>query len=116
MGPDPKSLVSYGQSKGIVSQAYSPLGDGSSELITGELVSGIGKAHNMTGAQVSMRWLIERDIALTTKTTKASHMQQDLDIFGFQLADAEGSTLDAATSPAGKPSWACDSLTEDITV
>jgi len=117
MGPDPKGLVSYDQSKGIVTQAYSPLGDGSSELITGDLVSGIGKAHDMTGAQVSMRWLIERDIALTTKTTKASHMQQDLDIFGFQLEDAEGSTLDAATSPAGKPSWACSSLAvEDITV
>merc|ERR1719454_1216619 len=67
MGPDPKGIVSYAKNLGIKSQAYSPLGDGSSELITGSLVSGIGEAHNMSGAQVSMRWLIEHGVPLTTK-------------------------------------------------
>lgn len=107
MGADPEGLKSYGDSKGIVTQAYSPLGDGSSELITGPLVTGIGKAHNMTGAQVSLRWLIETGVPLTTKTTKASHMEQDLGIFGFSLEDTEKSQLDRATSPSGKPSFIC---------
>merc|ERR1712063_27560 len=75
MGPDPKSLISYAKSFGIQSQAYSPLGDGSSELISGSLVTGIGKAHNMSGAQVAMRWLIEHDVPLATKTSKQSHRQ-----------------------------------------
>jgi len=110
MGPDPKSLISYAKSFGIQSQAYSPLGDGSSELISGSLVSGIGEAHNMSGAQVAMRWLIEHGVPLTTKTSKQSHMQQDLDIFGFSLEDAEAATLDQATSPSGNPSWACSSF------
>jgi 2,5-diketo-D-gluconate reductase A len=110
MGPDPQGIVSYAKSLGIVSQAYSPLGDGSSELITGDLVTNIGKAHNVTGAQVSMRWLIENGVPLTTKTTKQSHMQQDLGIFGFSPEDAEMDTLNKATTPAGKPSWACTSL------
>lgn len=109
MGPDPDTLISYGNSQGVLTQAYSPLGDGTSELITGKLVTDIGSAHNMTGAQVSMRWIIEKNVALTTKTTKASHMQQDLAIFGFKLAEDETSRLDHATSPASKPSWACTS-------
>jgi len=108
-GPDPAGLKSYGDSKGIVTQAYSPLGDGTSELITGELVTGIGKAHNMTGAQVSLRWIYENGVPLTTKTTKESHMQEDLEIFGFSLEDTEKSQLDKATSPAGKPSFMCNS-------
>jgi len=116
MGTDPIGLKSYGDSKGIVTQAYSPLGDGSKELITGDLVTGIGKAHNATGAQVALRWLIETGVPLSTKTTKQSHMQEDLDIFGkkFPLAASEKTTLDAATKPAGKPSFACSK--EDSTV
>ena len=46
MGPDPIGLRSYCALKNITLQAYSPLGDGSSELITGDLVSGIGSSHN----------------------------------------------------------------------
>ncbi len=107
MGPDPQGLVSYGRNLGVEAQAYSPLGDGSSELISGDLVTKIGNAHGMSGAQVSMRWLIEHGIPLTTKTTKQSHMQEDLEIFGFSPKDAEMKTLDSATKPSGRPSWAC---------
>merc|ERR1712039_213845 len=84
MGTDPTGLKSYCDSKGIHVQAYSPLGDGTSELITGQLVTGIGKAHNMTGAQVSLRWVIENGVPLSTKTTKESHLREDLGIFGFR--------------------------------
>merc|ERR1712048_523513 len=115
MGTDPAGLKSYCDSKGIHVQAYSPLGDGTSELITGALVTSIGKAHNMTGAQVSLRWLIETGVPLTTKTTKESHLRENLGIFGFVLADTEKSQLDDATTPAGKPSFACSS-SEDVVV
>merc|ERR1719326_2610157 len=39
MGPDPAGLKSYTESKGMVYMAYSPLGSGTSELISGELVT-----------------------------------------------------------------------------
>jgi len=109
MGIDPIGLKSYSDSKGIVTQAYSPLGDGTSELITGDLVTGIGKAHNATGSQVSLRWLIETGVPLSTKTSKQSHMQEDLEIFGdkFPMAATEKAKLDAATKPAGSPSFIC---------
>jgi 2,5-diketo-D-gluconate reductase A len=114
MGPDPLGIKSEGDKLGVVTQAYSPLGDGDSELITGKLVSGIGKAHGWTGAQVSMRWILDNGVPLTTKTTKANHMQEDLAIFSDTLKDTEKSQLDNAKSPSGKPSWACRS--EDVVV
>jgi len=116
MGKDPAGLKSYSDSKGIVTQAYSPLGDGSSELITGALLSNIGKAHKMTGAQVSLRWLVENGVPLSSKTTKESHMKEDLDIFGFALEDAEKSQLDSATSPSGRPSFVCTSSEDSVVV
>lgn len=109
MGPDPEGLKSHGDKLGVVTQAYSPLGDGSSELITGPLVSGIGKAHGWSGAQVSMRWILDNGVPLTTKTTKLSHMKEDLAIFSDSLKDAEKKQLDNAKSPSGRPSWACRS-------
>lgn len=109
MGTDPIGLKSYCDEHDIHLQAYSPLGDGTSELITGDLVSGIGGTHNKTGAQVSLRWIYENGVSLTTKTTKESHMLEDLDVFHFAFATEEKRQLDSATSPAGKPSFMCTS-------
>jgi diketogulonate reductase-like aldo/keto reductase len=54
MGLDPIGIRSYCNAKGVVVQAYSPLGDDTAELISGPLVTSIGGNHNKTGAQVSM--------------------------------------------------------------
>jgi len=109
MGLDPTGIRSYHDANGIITQAYSPLGNGDSTLITGDLVTGIGQKHSWSGAQTSMRWLIDNGVPLTTKTDKQSHMQEDLAIFADVLADDEKSQLDTSTEPAGKPSWACSS-------
>jgi diketogulonate reductase-like aldo/keto reductase len=107
MGADPIGLRSYCALKNITLQAYSPLGDGSSELITGDLVSGIGSGHNKSGAQVSLRWVAQHGAPVSTKATDPKYLAQDLDIFSWSLSDAELARLDAATTPAGKPSFVC---------
>merc|ERR1719215_1985435 len=116
MGTDPIGLKSYCDAAGIHLQAYSPLGNGGSELITGDLVTGIGSNHGKTGAQVSLRWIQENGVSLSTKTTKQSHMEQDLDVFNFELTADEKATLDAATSPSDKPSFTCNKLGDAVTV
>lgn len=112
MGTDPIGLKSYCDAHNIHVQAYSPLGDGSSELITGDLVTSIGNSHNKTGAQVALRWIQENGVSLATKTTKQSHMEEDLDVFNFQLTAAEKQRLDTATSPGDRPSFTCTKFEE----
>lgn len=107
MGSDPAGLKTYTESKGILHMAYSPLGSGTSELITGDLVSSVGEAHNKTGAQASLRWVVERNSMLTVKSASAAHLAADTEIFDFKLTDDELTRLDAATSPAGEPSNTC---------
>merc|ERR1712160_27138 len=70
---------------------------------------GMGSNYGKTGAQVAMRWIQENGVSLTTKTTKTSHMEQDLDVFSFQFTASDEAQLDAATSPSGKPSFMCNS-------
>lgn len=107
MGNDPEGLFSYAKAHNITMQAYSPLGDGKKELITGNMTTTIGKAHQKSGAQVALKWIVAQGIPLVTKANSASFLAEDIDLFSWELTAAEKSTLDAATSPAGTPSFMC---------
>jgi diketogulonate reductase-like aldo/keto reductase len=109
MGKDPEGLVSFCKARGIVAQAYSPLGDNTDELINGELVSTVGAAHGKSGVQVSLRWIYQNGVAVTTKSGSAAHLSQDLDLFDWSLTEAEMAQANAATKPAGQPSFMCSS-------
>jgi diketogulonate reductase-like aldo/keto reductase len=61
MGPDMEGILTYCKSKGVVGQAYSPLGPTFNQtakdiLIEGPLTTSVGKAHNKSGAQVRRQW------------------------------------------------------------
>ena len=101
-------LRDFAKENKIVLQAYSPLGDGSSELITGPLVSGIGERYSKSGAQVSLRWVAQHGVPLSTKSTEAKYLSQDIDIFDWALGDDDMTKLDTSTSPAGRPSFVCN--------
>jgi len=107
MSPDPSGIKSYADQRKIVTQSYSPLGDGTTELINGPMVSKIGDAHNKTGAQVSLHWVVKHGVPVSTKSTKASHLKSDLGIFDWDVTDAELKTLDDATSPPAHYSFMC---------
>jgi len=109
MGADPEGLVSYCASKGIVAQAYSPLGDNTTQLITGPLVSRLGAAHGKSGVQVALKWIYSHGVAVTTKSGNSVHLKEDLDLFSWDLTDDEMASADAATSPSGSPSFMCTS-------
>lgn len=54
-----KKLVDYCQSKGILVEAYSPLGSTSSPILEEEEIVAIAKAHNASSASVLLSWLSE---------------------------------------------------------
>jgi len=108
MGQDPQGLKTYLDQFDVVMQAYSPLGDGTSELITGPLVTAIGKAHNKTGPQIALKWVLQTGVPLSTKSTSPDYLAQDIDLFDFALTEDEMAQLSAATSPGGTPSFICD--------
>ena len=101
-------LKAFLESENITLQAWSPLGDGSSELITGPTTTAIGKAHNKTGAQVALKWVVQQGVPLSTKATILEYIKEDIDVFSWMLTDGEVQQLNAATKPAGAaPDIAC---------
>lgn len=78
------------QEEGIVFSAYSPLGGLSHvDVLHDPVVEEIASAHNVSTAQVSLRWLLQQHIPLVTATDKENHMQSNLDVFGFVLSEDE---------------------------
>lgn len=94
----------YMQSKGIVYMSFSTLCgpcDGETmELITGDLVTEIGNAHNVTGAQVALKWAVQQGIPVVPKSSNPKHQAQDFDLFSFTLSDDEMLRLTSATKPS----------------
>ena len=86
--------------------------NGTHELITGNLTNSIGRAHGKHGATVALKWIAQKSIALVTKSHSATNLAEDIDVFGWELTDAEMARLSAATSPAGTPSMMCTSTSD----
>ena len=113
MGTDPGGIRAHNAKLGVVVQAYSPLGAGTTgsprtpELISGELVTSIGAKYGKTGPQVSLRWLVQNGVPVAQESTNREHLAKNLDIFDWSLSDDDMASLDAVTQPAGVYSFMC---------
>ncbi|GAB5367640.1 hypothetical protein AAMO2058_001248200 [Amorphochlora amoebiformis] len=109
MGPDPIGLISYCESQNILVQAYSPLGNGSPELIHGNLTGSIGAKYNKTSVQIALKFVVQKGYGVLTKSTNPKYLADDIDLFDFNMTVSDMAKLDAATTPAGSPSFLCSS-------
>lgn len=107
MGSDPDGFISTFKKIGAVTQSIRVLDSGNPELISGKLVSSIGKPHGWSGAQASMRWILDHGVAMSVPMSKQSHMKEALALFQDQLKPDEIKQLDLAKSPQDSPSFWC---------
>ena len=100
-GPNATDDKEFDLANGIVYQSFSPLCGpcGTSALIDGPLVTKIGARHNKTGAQVSLKWQIQQNVPIIPKTHKVSHMEENIDMFSWDLTEEEMKTLTNAAKP-----------------
>jgi len=113
MGADPSGFRSFADSKGVVLQAYSPLGNKpwkkgvDPEILSGNFTSGLAKAHGKSTVQVALKWLIQHGVPVVTKSSNPQHLAQDLDIFSWNLTVSELADADKYRN-FGFPSFACN--------
>lgn len=80
-------LLSYCQEKGIVVQAYSPLARGA--YLNNQLLSEIGRKYEKTPAQVGLRWLVQKGVAIIPKSTTEERIISNSQVFDFELTESE---------------------------
>lgn len=98
----------------ITFMSYSPLcgpcqTTPQNSLINGELVSSIAKKYNVTGPQVSLRFIVQQALqqgsymgGVIPKSNNEDHIRLNRDLFHFELSQEDMSKLLAASEPAGE--------------
>jgi 2,5-diketo-D-gluconate reductase A len=83
-----RELVAFNASHGIVSEAWSPLGQGGELLKHPALVALAGK-HARTVAQVILRWHLQRGHMVIPKSQTPARIRENIAIFDFALDQAD---------------------------
>jgi 2,5-diketo-D-gluconate reductase A len=87
---DSEVLVGH-KARGIALEGYSALKDSSlAHPVTAEIAA----AHDVSPAQVILRWHLEHGITIIPKSERPERLAANLDLFGFTLAQSEVAKLD----------------------
>lgn len=89
-----QAMYDYCRSRQIIIQAYSPLTRGSrlGDALLGDLAS----TYQRTPAQILLRWNLQRGTVPLPKSSSREHLQENLDIFDFELTEDDMRKLNAA--------------------
>lgn len=74
---------------GVQIQAWAPFAEGKNDLFGNETLVEIGKKYNKSAAQVTLRYLIQRGVSVLPKSVKKERMQQNFEVFDFELSQEE---------------------------
>ncbi|XP_069593499.1 uncharacterized oxidoreductase ZK1290.5-like isoform X4 [Ranitomeya imitator] len=89
----PQELVEYCKKNHIVFGGYCPLAKG--QALTHPVILRLAKQYGKTPAQICIRWSIQNGVVTIPKSTKESRIQENCQVLGFTLADADVLTLDS---------------------
>lgn len=81
-------------------ESWGPFAEGKNNMFQNELLKSIAEAHNKSVVQVILRWLIQRNIVVIPKSIHKDRLQQNFDIFDFELSGDEMNKI--ATLDSGK--------------
>lgn len=87
--------LTYNQKYGVQLQAWAPFAEGKNGIFTNETLMEIGKKYKKSIGQVILRWLVQRGIVPLAKTVRKERMQENIDIFDFELSQEDMETITA---------------------
>jgi 2,5-diketo-D-gluconate reductase A len=94
-----RGLLEACEQRGVALVAYSPLGTG--RHLGNETVRLVADRVGRTPAQVLLRWCVQRGVAVIPKSTHRERIEENAQIFSFQLSDQDMRELDALDETAG---------------
>ena len=78
-------------------EAYSPLGHTGAPVLKMKAVLDVASAVNRTAAAVALKYIVQKNHSFVTASETSLYDKEDLDLFGWQLTEAQVAELDAAT-------------------
>ena len=90
-----RPLRAYLREHGIAVEAWGPLGQGRYALDSYAPIADAATAHGKSPAQVVLRWHIQTGTIAIPKASTRAHMDQNFDVFDFELTRDEMAAIDA---------------------
>lgn len=97
-GYSQEAAVAYCKSKGILVQAWSPLGR--SKLLEHPILLKMAEKYGKSVAQISLRFLVQKNIIPLVKASGMERMKENMDIFDFEIAWEDMSVLECMPQDA----------------
>jgi diketogulonate reductase-like aldo/keto reductase len=88
---DQSTLIAACRRHKVAVVAYSPVARGRAD--GAELLERIAKVHRKSAAQISLRWLVQQGIVVIPRTSKVERLKENIDLFDFELSDAEMNSI-----------------------
>lgn len=85
-----QSVVSGLAERNVVLEGYSPL---KKSDLSNPVLAEIAAAHGKTAAQVILRWHVEHGFVVIPRSSRKERIQENFDIFGFELSADEVSAI-----------------------
>ena len=87
---------SWMDKKGVAHMAYAPLGQGNrNEMFIDPAVLALAEKYGKTPAQILLRFLTQKGIAVIPRSTKLEHIRENFALFDFTLTNEEMTQLSA---------------------
>lgn len=84
-----KELQVYNRENNIVTQPWSPLGNGNAGLLENENLKVIASKYEKTVAQVILRWHLQEGFCVIPKSVTPSRIAENFNVFNFELSEDE---------------------------
>lgn len=81
--------LAFHKELGILQQAWGPLAEGKFDIFHNPVLSEIAAKHGKSVAQVVLRWLNQRGVAIIPKSVKVERMLENRAIFDFTLDEQD---------------------------
>ncbi|QCR53021.1 2,5-diketo-D-gluconic acid reductase [Brachybacterium sp. SGAir0954] len=90
-----RDVLEWAAAHGTLIESWGPLGQGKYPLFENPAVAEAAAAHEVTPAQVVIRWHLQRGFIVFPKSSSPERQAQNFDVLGFELTDAEVAAIDA---------------------
>ena len=90
--------VKYSQGKGMVVEAYCPLG--ADNLIKNDLLLGLARKYNKTVAQICVRFILQNGVLPLPKSLNPEHIKSNLEVYDFELSAEDVALIEAMPKTA----------------
>jgi len=81
------AVLAYNSSRGIVSQAWSPLARG--QVLDNDELADIGAKYAKSVSQTVLRWHLQRGYGVVPKSVREERVLENIDVFDFALSTDE---------------------------